>query len=104
MQNQPLPNPALLPGDQVRIIADGYDGMKGFLSHVDQHGQHFIESPYGDCLIGPLRRDEVTPVYTCEWFVSCGREALRAVSHPALGEIQVCDSCLTYADPDPMLF
>lgn len=108
MSNNPLPDPALMVGDQVRITADGYGGLRGFLASIrpveGSDYEYLVESPYGDALIGPLARHELAPIIHCEWFLTCAREALSTVAHPILGDVPVCDSCLKFADPDPATF
>lgn len=109
MSNNPLSDPALMVGDQVRITAEGYGGLRGFLASV-QLGEgsdygYLVESPYGDALIGPLGRHELAPIVHCEWFLSCPHEAAGTVAHPVLGDVAVCDSCrLKFAEPDRYLY
>jgi hypothetical protein len=91
----PLPTPH--PGFQVRITAPGYGDLSGRLTSVDHEGMFYVGSPYGDCEIGPLHSTDLAVL--CGWFLACPSGATSVVSHPILGEVPVCDSCLKFTAP-----
>lgn len=82
-------------GDYVRVTDPNSvvaAGVLGYVSSIDAHGNHWLDSGVSDDLIGPLRGYALTAVEWCEYSLTCRNEATVSLVTP-LGIVPACTDC-----------